>query len=515
MAWRGLAKYDAAILHFQKALELDSSMWEARDGEAQCYIRRGTTQDYKTAVELDKMTVNELEKIRADATLTEIERQSSLHSCLERLGATLVELNELDEALETYERAFSNSNRCNKCICALLDRYQVAKRHEDIMKLFRSLNSLIEGLNYTRMSESLLTEGNCRFNKGYFQVFAQAALTTDELPFAFEMYRNAITAARRLHKPVQAAQLELCLASLYDRYSHDSERAARMWEKVLETYRSNIKAETQIAEAKRAASICLARYCVKRSVEVGKDSSEAERCGAILQRLSKVRAGSQVTIAASESTTMLGAWYKLMGRDEEADACFRVQVKESIRMLSDDDPTNDKEAYRNLAMVLAAAGDDKTAIGLVWEDYGFIKNNSSEEDNSESNDKVMGTQEQVEQAKIENYVGVEAKDDTVDSIAVDDRLRLNAVCDGCFRKSSNSFAKCRYCHVVDFCQDCFTLLKAGELKVNVCSPKHSWLIMESRSKKELKAKEPGSLWIDGQNVTIDELKKRLAAQWKI
>jgi tetratricopeptide (TPR) repeat protein len=513
MALRKWGECDAAIPHFQKALELDSSMWQARDGEALCYVENGTTEDYKTAVELDKMTINELEKMRPDATLTGTERKKNLHECLERLAATLDKLDELDEALKTYEKAFSISNRCDHCICTLLERYHDAKRYEDIMKLFRGLNEPIEGLDYTRLSESLL-EGSYKLGDGHFKIFAQAAFATDELPFAFEMYHNAITAARRLHQSVQAAYLELCLATLYDRYGHDSERAVKIWGKILDTYRS-IKAETKIAGAKRSASISLARYCVKRSVEVGKDSNEAKGCGTILQRLSKVRTGSQVTIAASASTTMLGAWYKLMGRDEEANACFRVQVKESIRMLSDDDPTNDKEAYRNLAMVLAAAGDDKTAIGLVWEDYGFIKNNSSEEDNSESNDKVMGTQEQVERAKIENYVGVEAKDDTVDSTAVDDRLWLDAFCDGCFRYSSNSFAKCRYCHVVDFCQDCFTLLKASELKVNVCSPKHSWLIMESRSKKELKAKEPGSLWIDGQNVTIDELKKRLAAQWKI
>src|SRR4051794_36849429 len=127
MALREHNECDAAIPHFQKALELDPSMWIARAGEALCYVKRGTEEAYKAAIELDKMTINELEKMRPDATLTETAQKGYLHSCLERLADSLCELNELDEALKTYERAFGNSNRCDKCICTLLQHYHEAK----------------------------------------------------------------------------------------------------------------------------------------------------------------------------------------------------------------------------------------------------------------------------------------------------------------------------------------------------------------------------------------------------
>jgi tetratricopeptide (TPR) repeat protein len=518
MALRELDECDAAISQFQKALELDPSMWLARGGEALCYIKKDTEEAYKKAIELDKILITDLEKMRLDGTMTEIQLKANLHTNLERLATSLWELDEDEEALKFFEQAFSNNNRCDTCVCAILELYNKAERHEDVMKFFRSLDEPIAGLDYTRLSESLMKEENYKVSAEYFDTFTQAAFQMDEIPFAFDAYRNAVTAARKQHKPVQAAHLELCLASLYDRYGHDYERAARIWERILDTYRS-IKAETEIAEVKWAASINLARHCLKRSVEVGKNTSEAERCGAILERLAKVKAGSETTIGASESTTMLGAWYKLMGRNEEADACFRVQVKEGLRMLSDDDPTNDMEAYWNLVCVLTAAGDDQTAIGLFWDMRASElsdDSDDSEEDDSESDDEVADTSEQVESGTTEDNDGVKVNDDEVDSNPDDDMTDLDMHCDGCLRGNlTDNIAICRYCYDVGFCQNCFAMLKSGELRVNICSPKHSWWTLEPRPKEAYEAHALGKLWIDGQNVTINELKEKLAAQWKI
>ncbi|KAF2794942.1 NACHT and TPR domain protein [Melanomma pulvis-pyrius CBS 109.77] len=519
MALREHEQWDAAIPHFQKALDLDPSMWLARVGEALSYMKRATKEAYRKAIELHKITLDVLEKTQPDDTLIGAGIQIYRHISLERLAFCLRSLDEQHAALETLERAFIDYNRCNKCVCAQLDLYSRAGRHEDIMKLLNGLNEPIKGLDYTRLSESLLTEANYKA-EAYFEIISEAALKMNEIPFTFEIYRNAIAAARKQYKSVQAAHLELCLATLYDRYGYDSERAASMWERIVDTYRST-KAETEIAEVKWAASINLARHCLKQTVEVGKDTSEAERCGAILERLAKVKTGSQTTITASESTTMLGAWYKLVGRDEEARACFQVQVRECIRMLSDDDPTNDEDAYWKLIFVLAAAGDDKNINALFWEVFNVDQNDGSdkavEEGSSKSNDRVDETPgKHVEQSQFEDTDRDDVRDKVSDSVPEDNKFVANMTCDGCFQGIlPGNIAICRYCFNIAICRDCFVLLKAGELPVNICSPKHAWFFVERISKEVRKARALDKLFIDGEHLSMDEWKKKLVVQWNI
>lgn len=510
MALREHKEYDAAIPHFQKALELDPSMWLARAGKAMCYLRTGTKEAYETAIELDRKNIQELEKIHSDGMTTDKEHMVALHLCFDRIANSLRQLGNADEALEAQKKAFNNRDRCDECIRAILEQYHATERYEDVLIFIRSLNEPIEGLDYTRLSESLMAGCNYCVDDDYFAIFNRAAYELDEIPFALEMYRNATTAARKQHKPVQAAYLELCLADICYRHGHDPERAVRIWERVVDTYRS-IKADSEIADAKRSASISLARHCLKRSVEVERDTDEVKRCGIILERLGKVKVGSETTFAASEAATMLGSWYKLMGRAEEAHACFRVQVKEGIRMLSDDDPTNDSDAYWNLFSVLIAAEDDKTANGVFWPSHSELDH---DEEGPKSKDHVMETGNPVEQTTEEKAGSLEAKDNQTSDWQ---EVGVHGwTCDGCLKPLlHNSVAVCRYCWDVAFCRDCFPLCRAGQLRVNICSPKHSWCIMEPKSKEECQASESSKLRIDGENVTVDELKRRLAAQWDI
>jgi tetratricopeptide (TPR) repeat protein len=510
MALRDNGYLDAAILHFQTALELDPSMWLARAGEAICYYKVCTKKGYEKAVELDNITADELGKMHPDETKTRATIDESLHRCLQRMANCLEELGREEEALSVYVRAFSFGKRCETCLFALIQLYNKAKRHEDIMKLFKSLNDRIEGLDHTRLTESLLMEGNYRSDDVYFDIIAEAAFKMNDVPFLSEMYQKAIIVARKQHKSVQATHLELSLATIYDRYSHDSERAARIWERIVETYRST-KAETEIADAKSAASSSLACYWLKKAVKSGKESSDAERCGTVLERLAKVKIGSQITINASESTLMLGSWYKLMGRDKEAWDCFQVQVKEGIRMLSDDDPENDSDAYWKLICVLVPARDDKNAIAMLWMYLGAQQGSSDDasgETSSEDSTQIMegsGNKTKDDEGKTEQSEEVAGGDE--DSLMD---------CDGCLQPIVfDNVAFCRYCFDTAFCADCLSFLKSGELPVNVCSPKHEWLVVEPRSQEARAAMQPGKILMDGEYMSVDEWKKMMAVQWNI
>jgi hypothetical protein len=88
-------------------------------------------------------------------------------------------------------------------------------------------------------------------------------------------------------------------------------------------------------------------------------------------------------------------------------------------------------------------------------------------------------------------------------------------CDACFRWTNGSVAICRYCFDIGFCDECFIAFRAGNLQVDICSPKHSWGMIEARSKEAREDKELDKLWIDGEHSSIHEWKERLAEEWNI
>jgi hypothetical protein len=168
---------------------------------------------------------------------------------------------------------------------------------------------------------------------------------------------------------------------------------------------------------------------------------------------------------------MLGSWYRFMGRNEEADSCFRVQIKEGLRMLSDDDADNDLEAYINLASVLTAADDDENALPLYW--------------------------------KARSTAGSILKDE----------IPGEYLCDACFSWSEGPVAICRYCFDTGFCPKCFQVFKADPSSINICSQKHCWAMAEGRPKEAREVVDVGRLWVDGEHMTLEDFKKRLATRW--
>ena len=75
---------------------------------------------------------------------------------------------------------------------------------------------------------------------------------------------------------------------------------------------------------------------------------------------SNVKDGKDVS-TSKDSSLMLGLWYRLHGREQEAKLCFRTQILDCIDTLTDDDPSNDMSGYCNLAPILLMAGDRDNA----------------------------------------------------------------------------------------------------------------------------------------------------------
>ncbi|PKX97882.1 uncharacterized protein P174DRAFT_499663 [Aspergillus novofumigatus IBT 16806] len=109
-----------------------------------------------------------------------------------------------------------------------------------------------------------------------------------------------------------------------------------------------------------------------QAIEVGVDTVEGWRSGEMLELLVQGRAlylseiadpqeseknpHADRIVANSEVGFLMGKYYRAFGRNIEAMACYAAQVKQCIRLSSDNDPLNDGMAFRRLGDVFAGLG---------------------------------------------------------------------------------------------------------------------------------------------------------------
>lgn len=491
MVLRECGMYDEALDYFTKALELDDKLWLARSGMALVHFYK---KEYDKSIELDKVNEGILQKTLADDYGSSEDIKSGLHIIQEEMGAAYFRLGDKENSLVCYQKALSNNGGCDRCIVSVLTVLDEKKLHNDIIELLKSLDNGIPGQEYTGLTESLWK--NYWDDADYYEIVAEAARETDELQFLLDAYRSAITAARKKLKTVVASQLELCLATLYYKYCNDQRKAVRIWENIIETFKDS-RTEEEMVYVKRKTSICLARHYFQQAFEAEKGSPDADKNVKKLERLAKFKTRSTkespTIINASPPAIMLGVWYRLNDRPEDARACFRPSIREALRILSDDDPNNDRGGFMDLANVLLAAGDDKNAIAV-------LQALGSSED-QESTDGTEGTKSD----------GVKDSDpDSEDDYGELVQFSCDGPCHRVFASWQNT-SQCRYCIDTGFCENCIKLLKTNTMPLNVCSPWHEWLVIPPPAKKT----QSGKLLIDDTLVDVEHWQKSLKQQWQV
>ncbi|KAH0543160.1 hypothetical protein FGG08_002505 [Glutinoglossum americanum] len=495
IVFREYAMYDNALIHFDKALQMDDTMWLARSGIAMLHMSKA---EYEEAVRLHKVSEETLQKMLVAEPQRSASIKSSLHSIQESVSECYYRLRDKETALEYRQKAFSNNNRCNDCINVCLNLLAEKERYQDIISMLKGMDDEIPGQGYSRLTESFWKN---QFELAPFTMAAtRASQETNELPFLIDAYHAAIAAAKKELRMVTASLLELCLAGVYYVHGEDQERAVRMWKKIRKTFAAS-KVEAEMIFVKDEALTCLARHWFKMALGADKGSSLARRCVDKLERLAKFKvqtAGPPSTfISTNTSSIILGLWYRLNDQTEDARACFRAHVKEAIQILSDGDPGNDFDGYLKLGLVFIAAGDDKNAVAMFQALGGWDK---IQPEQQEPNDTNKNKEEEAS--------------DPVDDDSNEGDIRGHCGCDGpCHRMFPNfhNMALCRYCYDVGFCEMCLKRLKEDDMPLKVCSPKHDWLVIPP-PEKEIEA---GKLLVDGELVNFDNWKESLKQQWQV
>lgn len=495
-------EYDVSLQHFTKALELDSAMWLARAGMAAVHVEKG---NHEQAIELDKITEHELRLMTAENSPS---IKLHLHNIQERMARCYEVLEDEENSLAYYRIAQQNNQGCNQCICDVLDKMHVKCLHKDMIELLKALDGeKVPRQNISRLTEFLSINAGTWYHP---RIIALAANETNSLDYLKEAYSQAIHAARRSLTTVVASWLELSLATIYDQYIGEKKEAARIWNKIIETFAES-KYQTGMGHVKQQASIFLARYYFDQALNARVGSNDAEKYVKKLEKLAKPRArsvnDSSAFIGASFSAVILGLWYRLNGLNENARACFLPFIQESLQMLSDDDPRNDETAYSHLVNVLMAAGDDKNVIAIHY----LFSRYADDKTSKRSLDPLELVENEANAiADREEESGEDSESDS------DDDGFISFTCDGsCYREFSNfdNIYLCRYCYDVGFCEDCMKLMKDGKMRLDVCSRLHEWLYIPPRP--PISRRDKSQMIVDGTLVDFEDWKNSLRREWRI
>lgn len=116
-------------------------------------------------------------------------------------------------------------------------------------------------------------------------------------------YTSAATIASKKRNALQATNFEHCLGILHQIYGHGCARAARHWERVINTYRGS-RSQGDIAYVLEATSIFLATHYLTQAMEVVIDTVENRRSGDMLELLAQGKAiyPSDITDSQGKST---------------------------------------------------------------------------------------------------------------------------------------------------------------------------------------------------------------------
>lgn len=365
--------------HFRTAIELDPGMELSKGNLGLTYYQQS---NFREAMKDDSALETELLRMAdedsSDATML------SLHKVQGRMAQCYKKLRDRESAFRYYQEAFSHDAACNECAIELVLCYCSKGMYREVMGLFEGSVGEVT-VPHIRPSRLTIFLRDLFLRSDARRALWKAALATRKLEFVAETYRNAAQDARRQLNPVDAVTLELAVAQYYV-YLNEPKRAVRIWRKILDTY-GTAKEDSLMSDIKDMVSVSLAEYLLLQAMKAREGSPQATRHILRLEDLAKKKSRSgnvmSTFVRANFPAVLLGLCYRLNGRNNDANDCFRPKISDTVQILSDDDPDNDLEGYGELCDTLMAAGDDKNVLALVYALGNYTSDKPAEEGNEE------------------------------------------------------------------------------------------------------------------------------------
>ena len=498
--YRDAGYVNAAIKEYRISIKLDEQDSAALNGMSYCYEER---QDYLSAIEWGYKALAALpeeSKAKKTETLQRISRWKSLRE-------------DKDGAIEASHAAYSLSPQDVRgsfaYLSALEDNFQF-QAIIDFATNLETTDSVQEGEN---MLTFLLVE-----TWGWaYDIIGNAARRLGRIDSVERPMRDALAAAERRKSSRGLASSELALQQCLVGWAHFLNKYAYKMDEAIETYETAL----ELLPKRRTGyglliegRLCQLYYHKAKAAECA--GTQFDHWVSKLENLVKTSNAKDVEVVSAyeDSSLVLGLWYRLHGREQEAKLCFRTQILNGIDTLTDDDPGNDIFGYMTLALTLLKAGDRENA-GAAFavttapldrlKDRQRATQKASDADkiskekiievpphstdgatSSESEIKDPEEQSRATNAKADD--NAVAPDDEVDidseemtaQIKQSDDLFTNFTwsCDGKCKRQVEDWQELHFCEVCTeytcFCDECIKLVKNGTLPFRKCDAGHTF-----------------------------------------
>ena len=512
--YRDAAYINAAIKEFSISIKMNDQDYAALEGMAFCYEER---KDYLSAIEWH---------YKAVATLPEeyrVEKAEVLH----QISTCKTLLGDKDGAIETSHAAHSLSPQDIDTSIAYLSALENNSQFQAIIDFAATL----EAIDSVQEDENTLTFLFVETWGGRaHDILGNAARRLDRIDSVEQPMRDALAAAERRKSSRGLASSELALQKCLLGWADFLYRYAYKMDEAIETYETawkrlpkrTISYDSWTPRILIKDRLSQLYYHKARAAESAR--THFEHWVTKLEGLARTgnANGMQDGFASEDSSLMLGLWYRLHGREQEAKLCFRTQILNGIDTLTDDDPGNDVFGYITLARTLLKAGDRENA-GAAFavltapldrlRDRRRAAQKASDEDEAseektievplhstdaatfseslafsieksetkDSEEKPRDTNDNADDNAVapEDKVDIDSEEMTT-QIKPSDDLLTNFLwgCDGRCERRVEDWQELHFCEVCTentcFCDECIKLVKTGALPFRKCDAGHTF-----------------------------------------
>jgi tetratricopeptide (TPR) repeat protein len=438
--------YEEALVHFNRAIEIDNNSWKALQGRSKCLLRQ---KNYEEAV---KTLSEALALVPKHMPFAESKLKSDLTKILLAKGDFNAAL---DQALDMYSSRKTDRNAISRCIQALYGLHDYNRiveiiqdlRHIEALRKLEARSPSWKPLNFIDLRDvhyeigcALRITGKLDLVRSW--VVACSPINISPFPRLFRA------------SPWLAAWIAEFTYAFYT----EPEESMAMCEYILSAgFKSALGPELTWAYSypSSSATRLLSHLYFDNALSAHKSGGDSETWISKLREfaISKAKRDEKLRYELNGASLLLGIFLRLYRNADEVTwrPCFRGLILEAIDQLSGGDSMKHIYAYSQLIKALMAAGNITAAVeglAVVLKPLEAISN--------------------PELVKSFESIGFEAS-----------HYRCGGPCNTQFHVYKELYYKelyfCENCINTCFCEDCFPIAKRGELPYRGCSPEHTYI----------------------------------------
>jgi tetratricopeptide (TPR) repeat protein len=479
---------DAAVPHFQQAIQLNSQAWVPYEGLARCTAAH---DKWEEAISWQEKSI----------AVVSPKIHFMTGYLWPRVSEWAYKIGDLEKARAAAAKGFEVAPNILIAQTRIIYALHEQRKSKELVSVLEQLNSFnLEGKRTYSWLVRFFVE-----SEGVYGEIGWACRKQGKPKLVIDALDESLKVVEQGSLEWFKVWLPYTIAYFKHTYYEMDKEAMELWEKFLElnSQQSQEVQDAYVAE-RTTATNTLAKLYFDAAVSEWKPDSDGKDVNA--------RKLKSLAVAVSTSfqddyegfdlyrrnypAMLWGRWLRDYRKADEMlwRKCFRTRLLEEMNALDDEDPTNDTEGLRSLAVSLFHAGDRTNAAAILAVLFiqfetppnGKLDRQTSSEVGSTSAEKPPNTVNE-EAEPDSSAISATGSTSTPSQVDDSDHLMLNIdeisglyACEGCGGKAPEveEIYVCELCGIFNWCNKCLVLLKDPEqrqtLPYHICNPKHDF-----------------------------------------